>query len=273
VRITSTRNPLIRLARSLDRPTARREHGLYLVEGVRLTSEAVQTRQRARLSFYDPESLGRTAAGMRLLGCLSDWTDEAHEVSASALDAVAQTETPSGVVAILELPAPGPLASHSRDRLGLVLDRLGDPGNVGTILRTADALGLSYVVALDGSADLFAPKVVRAAMGAHFRLELYQHMLWKDVEAQLPGVSVVAAVPAGGDPLPDFVWPERALLVVGSEASGLSPEVESSVERRVRVPLRPGVESLNAAVAAAVTMYAALAQSPSPAQSVTDERV
>jgi TrmH family RNA methyltransferase len=178
--------------------------------------------------------------------------------------AAAQTEAPAGVIAALELPHPEALSTHSGDRLGLILDRVGDPGNLGTMLRTADALGVRYAATLPGTVDLFSPKVVRAGMGAHFRLDLYQHADWDEVRRQLENVCVLAAASKAGELLPDVEWPERIALVIGSEAHGLSKEIEATVNRRVRVPMRAGVESLNAAVAASIIMYAAIVTSRRP---------
>jgi TrmH family RNA methyltransferase len=271
VRITSTRNPAVLFARSLDRTSARREHGQYLIEGVRLTTEAIAAGRPATFAFYEPELLERTEAGSRLLAQLDGWADKSHEVAPHVLESIARTETPSGVVAVIRATDPPPLSDHAHDRLGLALDRIADPGNLGTILRTAAALGVRYVLTLPESADLFAPKVVRAAMGAHFGLDLYQHEPWNGARAQLGNVEVVAATTGAGDPLQGFSWPSAALLVVGSEAHGLSSDVESSVGRQVHIPMSPGVESLNAAVAAGIVMYAALT-APDRRRSVTDER-
>jgi TrmH family RNA methyltransferase len=233
----------------------------------------MSTGQVARLAFFSPDLLDRTPAGAQILDRLPSWAQESHEVTVQVLEAVAQTEAPSGVVAILEFPGPAPLSDHARDRLGLVLDGVGDPGNVGTMLRTADALGTSYVLTHGTSVDPYAPKVVRAAMGAHFRLDVYPNVCWQEALAQLPGVEVIAAVAAGGEPVMCFDWPDRGLLALGSEAHGLSAEVEESAATRVHIPMRRGVESLNAAVAASILMYSALADVRPWTQSVTDERI
>lgn len=257
MRISSAHNPAVRLVRSLDRVTARRETGLYIVEGVRLVSEAVTAGQSATLVLYDPDQLSGTASGSQLLERLPDWAVRSHEVTPSVMAAAAQTETPAGVIAALQLPRPEPLCSHAGDSIGLILDRVGDPGNLGTILRTADALGVGYVATLPGTADLFSPKVVRAGMGAHFHIDLYQHIGWDEVTRQLKNISVFAATAKAGSSLPDLQWPDRFALVIGSESHGLSEELETAVDGHVRIPMRPGIESLNAAIAASIIMYAA----------------
>jgi TrmH family RNA methyltransferase len=165
------------------------------------------------------------------------------------------------VIAVLRMPAVQSLGAHAGARFGLILDGLSDPGNVGTILRTADAFGAAYVVALQDCVDLFSPKVVRAGMGAHFRLPLYEDVRIEDVQATLPSTTLVASSVGDGEALPHFAWPVHTGLVIGSEAHGLSADVEELVEKRVHIPMRRGVESLNAAVAASIIMFAALGES------------
>ncbi|MBV9280125.1 MAG: RNA methyltransferase [Chloroflexi bacterium] len=221
-------------------------------------AEALNARQRATVALYDPALLSRTEAGAALAQRLSGWAERSYEVDGRILHAAAATETPAGVVAVLRYPDPPPLEAHGAGRFGLILDRLSDPGNAGTILRTADATGVGYVVALPGSVDLFAPKVVRAGMGAHFRLAVYRGISWSGLAAELPDVSWVGIDAAGERSLCGFSWPERSGLVVGGEAHGLSPEVRGGIHTCLRIPMRFGVESLNAAVAASLALYAAL---------------
>jgi TrmH family RNA methyltransferase len=144
----------------------------------------------------------------------------------------------------------------------VILDALSDPGNAGTIARTALAAGAGYVAATEGTVDLFAPKVVRAGMGAHFGLSLYTDLRWEEIRGALPSVTLVAARADGEDSMYDFVWPERSALVVGSEAHGLSEDAQRAIERTVRIPMKRGVESLNASVAASILMYDAVRPHP-----------
>jgi TrmH family RNA methyltransferase len=271
MRISSTRNQVVKDIRSLARNSVRRERGRYLAEGVRLVSEAVATKQTAVLVLFEPESLKRSAAGLALLSAIPGWAEMAHEVEPHVLAAAAQTETPSGVIAVLRAPRPEPLESHAADRFGLILDGLSDPGNAGTILRTADAFGVGYIITTPESVDLFSPKVVRAGMGAHFRLPLYEHRSWEDIEQALPGVALVVADASAGRPLQKVGWPERACIVIGREAAGPSQRALELSDLQVRIPLRPEVESLNAAVAAAILLYAGPGSALIGELSVTDD--
>jgi TrmH family RNA methyltransferase len=237
---------------------ARREHGVFLVEGVRLVNEAVAAGWPASLALYDPDRLSRTAAGATLLEAIPGWAQRAFEVGERVLDQAAQTETPSGIVAVLSLPRPQSLAAHREDTFGVILDGIAEPGNAGAILRTADAAGVRYVAAVSGTVDLFGPKVVRAGMGAHFHLEIVREATWRDIADALAGTSLVATDARGEESVFDFEWPDRAVLVVGGEAHGISDEARRVVRHRIRIPMRETVESLNAGIAASIAIYAAL---------------
>jgi TrmH family RNA methyltransferase len=256
--ISSAQNPVVKRLRSLERGRVRREQGLYVAEGVRLVGEALATQQKAGIVLVDPEALHRTEAGRALLAALPEWAESVYEAGPRVIEAAAQTETPAGVVAALRLPSPPPLASLAHSRLGLVLDRLADPGNAGTILRTAAAAGVGYVITTPETVDLFAPKVVRAGMGAHFRLPLYTSMSWDVLHRDLRGVALVAARSEDARSVFDFSWPARAALIVSSEAHGLSEDATRRADTFVSIPMQAGVESLNASVAASIILYQAL---------------
>jgi TrmH family RNA methyltransferase len=172
-----------------------------------------------------------------------------------AFNELADTETPSGVLAVVEWH-PRPLAELKLEPRAtlLVLDAVQDPGNVGGMIRTAYALGASATVALDGTADPGAHKVLRAAMGAAFRHPVVEAH-WADFAAfaQANGVHIWAAC-QGREP-PAEGRPDRLALVVGNEGAGLRPEVLAAAARQVSVPMQPGAESLNAATAAAILLY------------------
>ncbi len=260
-RISSPQNPVVKRLHSLERGRARREQGVYVAEGVRLIGEALATEQDAEVVLYDPDALSRSEAGRALMAALPGWVHSLYEADARVLAAAAQTDTPAGIVAALRYPTNAPLQSHRQDRLGIILDRLADPGNAGTILRTAAAAGAGYVVTTPDTVDLFAPKVVRAGMGAHFLLPLYQSISWDQIGEDLVGVTAIVAEIEGDTSVFDLDWPATAALIVGSEAHGLSEAAKSRAAEAVYVPMQPGVESLNASVVASIIMYLALGPS------------
>jgi TrmH family RNA methyltransferase len=247
------------LIRDLRLRRGRERRGLALAEGVRLVEEALAARIRFRGAAAAP-ALEGTARGRALKAALEDAGVQLVEVSDRELVDLADTEHPQGVIAVLEprrwswtdLPAtPGSVV--------LVLDAIQDPGNVGTILRTALGLGAAGVIALKGSADLHNPKVMRGSMGALFRLpafsassdELAQWMSDEKVELWVtePGGEPLRKVAARRSAAPPIA------LALGNEGAGLSPELAARAARRVGIPLTPGVESLNVAVAAGILLY------------------
>ncbi|MGH2442336.1 MAG: TrmH family RNA methyltransferase [Chloroflexota bacterium] len=254
--ISKVQNPTVRYVRSLSRSSVRYSERAYLIEGVRLVLEAMRTDQPVRLILYAPDVLSRSDTGSVLLPQLSSWSDRLYEVEEHVFRAAAQTQTPSGVLAVLALPQHPPLSSHAAARFGVLLDAVSDPGNAGTILRSALAFGADYAVACPDTADPFAPKVVRAGMGAHFCLPVYSRLSWDEIARSLEGVTLVAASPSGDQAVQTFAWPDRTVLVIGSEAAGLSESARSRVSATVRIPIAAGVESLNAAVAASILLFA-----------------
>ena len=178
-----------------------------------------------------------------------------ERASRRAFAELADTETPSGVLAVIEW-RPRPLAElrlEPRATL-VVLDAVQDPGNVGGMIRTAYALGAAATVALDGTADPGAHKVLRAAMGAAFRHPVVEAH-WADFAAFAAGNGVVLWAACQGGEAPVGPRPDRLALIVGNEGAGLRPEVLAAAARRVGVPMRPGAESLNAATAAGILLY------------------
>ncbi len=176
-------------------------------------------------------------------------------------DALADTETPSGVLAVVEW-APAPLAGVTLEAgpaVVLVLDAVQDPGNVGTMVRTAYALGARLTVALDGSADVRSPKVLRSAMGALFRHPVAQAHADECVTfLEAHGVALWAATMDGAPVVPGTQVPARLALAVGNEGGGIRPELLARAALRAAVAMRPGAESLNAAVAAGILLHQVL---------------
>jgi TrmH family RNA methyltransferase len=198
--------------------------------------------------------------GKALKATLIDRGIPLEEVSEADLDALADTEHPQGAVAVIE-------PKHwSLDDIGmnqgatvLVLDGVQDPGNVGTMLRSALGLGAAGMVALKGTADLTNSKVIRAAMGASFRLPAVtaapdEMVAW----ARLQRAQIWIADAAGDAAnlgIPRSAERPPIALVVGNEGSGVGPSIEAAADRRVAIPLARGVESLNVAVAAGILLY------------------
>ena len=247
-KITSAKNPRIQHLRELRSAKARRERGLFLVEGEVMIREALKCGLKLREVAAD-EGREAFAAELEAQGA------RVMLVNRSLLESICETQTPQGVCASFACPEPAALP----DLPGRIvaLDGVQDPGNVGTIWRTADAAGFEAVLLGAGSADPLSPKVQRAAMGSGFRLPYCPSAkLAEDLLAlRERGYRVFASDLSGADFYDRPDAGEKFVLVIGNEARGISGAVREAADCRVKLPMRGGAESLNAAVAAGIMMY------------------
>jgi TrmH family RNA methyltransferase len=253
--ITSLTNDKVKFVRALQtRRRTREKEGRFIIEGVRLAEEVIRAKAPAELVLYVDrlDARGRAALnGLRQLGAA------AEEVSGEVMAACTSTETPPGLLAVIRMPS---LSSHlppPTSGLALVIDRLADPGNLGAILRTAAAAGVEAVYLSPGTVDAYNPKVVRAAMGAHFHVPIHEAD-WPDIRAALGDRRVYLAAALGGQRFDQVDWTPPAALILGGEAEGASAEAEQAATGRVTIPMPGGSESLNAAVAAGILMFEAV---------------
>ncbi len=178
----------------------------------------------------------------------------AEEIDDATLAQLSDTVTSQGIIAAVEVAKPEPIPA---DGLVLILDAIADPGNAGTMIRTANAAGVVAIIAAASTTDLWAPKAVRAGMGAHFWMPVYVDIGWSEIPALLGHRPIVAAGSEGGLPYWQYDWRQPSALVIGSEAHGLTEEALASATERVTIPMAEEAESLNAAIAAAVLMFEA----------------
>lgn len=171
------------------------------------------------------------------------------------------TESPQGILAVLPLPTPVVPPTPQPGDLVLIADAIQDPGNLGTILRTAAGAAVRWVWTTPGTVDAYAPKVVRSAMGAHFRLSIMVEVTWPDLRAHLsPHLPIFGATSHAGQPYDAIDWRRGGAIVIGNEALGLAEAARLAVDTLITIPLAGGVESLNAATAAAVILFEAARQ-------------
>lgn len=246
---------LLTLVRDLHRRKARERRGLLIAEGARLALDALRSGVRVRGIVMSETAAAGLATSIASLAAAQDVAVE--RVAAAEFAEVADTDTPSGVLAIVEWE-PLTLAALPERGAGplLVIDAVQDPGNVGTMIRTAFALGAWAAVALDGTADVRGPKAVRGAMGAQFRFPVAAATFEEFAPwVARQGLTVLVAA-ADGTPLEPRGL-AGAALVVGSEAHGARADwvTLAPPPRRVAIPMREGAESLNAAVAAGILLY------------------
>ena len=247
---------LLTLARDLRRRRGRERRELFVAEGVRVVEELLRSDIPVRGALAGPR-MESTDRGRALLAALEAGGIEVARVSEAELLTACDTDTPQGILAIGEVPSrrldTAQLDDGSRV---LVLDAIQDPGNTGTILRTAAALGVAQVVALPGTVDLWNARVVRGAMGAHFHFPALS-ATWAELDAHFARYEVrLWAADAAGESVDAVTPPSRLALIIGNEGAGLSAETRNRVERTVGLPIAPDVESLNVAVATGILLYA-----------------
>lgn len=255
--ITSSQNPKLKLVRSLmGRAKDRREENAFVVEGVRLVEEAVKAGWNFRFALY---SDGLSERGSNLLGRLKENDIEVDEVAGDLLQKLSDTETPQGMLAALELSE---LSSPENTDFILIPDQVRDPGNLGTLLRSAAATGAGAVLLPPETTDAFAPKVLRAGMGAHFRLPI-QSLTWEEIKKQTEGMNIYIA-DMDGTACWETDLRKPLALVIGGEAEGASDEAQRLANGKISIPMSEGVESLNAGVAGSVLMFEVVRQRRKP---------
>lgn len=257
--ITSAQNPKIRLARGLlARRKEREEHRSFVVEGVRLSEEALASDWKPHFVLF---SRPLTRRGEDLVSAFIERDVEVEEITPALMNSLSETEAPQGILAALPLPAP-----HLPSRLDflLVIDALRDPGNLGTLLRSATAAGVQAALLTPGSTDPFAPKVVRAAMGAHFHLPVLT-LSWPEIGALAhekiqPALQLYLADVQGGQAGWQLDLRRPVGLVIGGEAGGASREAHCYVDGAITIPMPGRAESLNAAIAGSILLFEVVRQ-------------
>ena len=262
--IASRSNALVKKARSLRERRGRLDHGLFAIEGVRLVEDALDGGYQPALVLYDAPQLQTTERGARLLARLVALDAPGGAAAPEVLRDVCDTLHPAGVFAALPLPADRERPGLPPGRgLAVVLGEVQDPGNAGSIIRTAAAAGADGLIATTGTVDLYAPKVARAGMGSHLRLPLRVSQDWAALAPWLAARDqVVVADGRASRTLYQVDWRRDTALVLGNEARGHDEDALASAANtlRVTIPMPGGSESLNVAAAAAVLLYEAVRQ-------------
>ncbi len=250
--ISSLQNDRVKLAYGLQqRARTRRKERKIALEGTRLVRDALERGQKPHFALYQPENLDA-----ELLATLEAKNIHRLAVSDEVIQHISDTQTPQGIVAVFDLPTP-PLPR--RPARVLILDRVRDPGNAGTILRTAAAAGVSVVIFGPGSVDPYNPKCLRSGMGAHFRIPVAEAD-WERIGGYCEPLHVYVTAGDGESAYDAVDWTDGWAIVIGAEADGVGEEAESLATTRIRIPMAAATESLNAAVAAGVILFEAARQ-------------
>ena len=266
LKITSRDNQRLKFARKV---ADGRVKDAIFIEGARLAEEVI----RAEIEIFDvliAENFRETERGQKILRNLDDKTEHFAEISERIFNSVSDTKHSQGIIIIAAKPAAGKNIIEANLRkterplpLFILLHQINNPSNLGAILRTAEAAGVSGVITTENSADVFSPKALRGAMGAAFRLpvwtnaDFFEALSWSK-EKNL--ISVCADVNAEKSYL-DIDWKKPRLLIFGSEAHGLNSEERRQIDESLIIPMENNVESLNLAVSCGVILFEAKRQS------------
>lgn len=231
----------------------RRQEKCFIAEGFKLVEEAIfYKRVRKVYVSMEAEDEYFHRISHKISESYTEW------VSPSVFREISDTTTPQGVLALIEMPKYSREEIIKKEDASLIcLEDIRDPGNMGTIMRTAEGAGMSAVVMSAGCVDLFNPKVVRATMGAMFRMPFYitEEMTTEVEQLRREGFTLYAAQLDGTRDYTECGYEGKTGILIGNEADGIRPETSAAVDEKVKIPMEGGVESLNAAVSAAILMY------------------
>ncbi|MGD8188685.1 TrmH family RNA methyltransferase [Brevibacillus ginsengisoli] len=266
--ITSVQNPLIKRLHQLHSKKSRDEQGSYLVEGIHLVEEACKSSQKVETLLFDGEAgLDRQVTSLlEQYSALNGHEPRMIATSSAIIEKLSETKSPQGIVAELKKPSHDWNAWWSdvsrQEYLVVVLDEIQDPGNLGTILRTADAAGADGVILCGGNVDLYNGKVVRSTMGSLFRVPVFsveRSSLMEQVKRS-NGRLLVTSLGESSKAYDEPIYQGRTAIVIGNEGRGVSPEILRQATETVHIPLYGQAESLNAAVATGIMLYEARRQ-------------
>lgn len=250
--ITSVQNKRVKYIKSLQtKGRLRRSEKKLILEGDRLIKDALHSGGRPDLALYAPES-----ANYELIAILQNRNCELLPVNKDVLSHLSDTKRSPGILVLFQIPKP-PIPNPP-ERV-LILDAVREPGNMGTILRSAAAAGLDIAILAPDCADPYSAKILRAGMGVHFRLPVTEAK-WQEIRAYCAGLSVYSADADGEAIYTEVDWRQPWALVVGNEARGISSQARRISQSSVSIPMSHQAESLNVASAAAVILFEAKRQ-------------
>lgn len=262
--ISSNKNDRIRSVAALQKQKkSRTEQGLFVAEGLRITVDAVRSARELIDSVYMSETFFEARGWEEYPELAANGFPDAfcmYVVKDTVFNTMSETVTPQGILTVMKQPGYRYEDIVSPEENGLkllILEDVRDPGNLGTMVRTAEAAGMDGIIMSRGTADIFSPKVTRSTMGAIFRVPFMYTDSLTDTLDRLKGdgVTVYAAYLREGTPFNDIGYASRAAVMIGNEGDGLSDGAVAHASQNVFIPMAGEVESLNAAVAAALLMY------------------
>lgn len=259
--ITSTKNPLIKEIKSLHRKKGRMKNNAFIIEGVKIINEAMENDYPIENILYTDQLL-KNNEGEDFLKKLEGFYSPIY-VSENIFKEISDTENPQGILAVAQLRyrTTDEINSNAYPFL-LYLDEVQDPGNMGTIIRTADAFNIDGIIISEGCVDPYNPKVVRATMGSIFRTPLYytSNGLEELKALKDKGMKVYSTSLEGSIPIYQADYIGGQILVIGNESKGVKEDIQQMSDILIKIPMPGKAESLNAGVAASIIMYEVMKQ-------------
>lgn len=235
--ITSLENQLVKKITSLHKKKFRDEYKLFFIEGMKSIKEAINFNQEIEYVLYSPDMI------------YYDLDIEGIEVSKEILCKISDTVTPQGIVAVCKIKEEKIDVLKGKKKI-VYLDKVQDPGNVGTIIRTADAFGIDGVVLSKECADIYSPKVVRSTMGSIFHLPVIRDVNVEELKKL--NMKIYSSSLNGNE---EFKIEDNSILVIGNEGNGISDETKEITDEFIKIKMPGNAESLNASIAAGILMY------------------
>ncbi len=260
--ITSRDNALIKKIISLHRTAGRKKRGQYFIEGIRSVKQALDAGAPVAQIIYSAP-VYEQRGGQNLMQRIRQLGLRVMEISESLFKVVTDTKSPQYIMAVINMKVDSPeKVLEAREPLIVIADSIQDPGNLGTVIRTADAAGAEGVFLLRGSTDPYSPKVVRSTMGSVFNIPIIRENNESDLLSLLhrKGMRIITAEPGGDNRYWDADFKGKVGIVIGNEANGISPRAKKYSHESVALPMYGKAESLNAAVTCGVLLYKALEQ-------------
>lgn len=249
-KITSRDNPIIKSAARLKQKKYRSRENLFLLEGKKLVQEALNLLCEVNTLFIDMHRMGEYEDITNQGGCR-----DCYQVSSEVMAVLSDTETPQGIVAVLPVPDYDLQALSRKAGSMVYLDRLSDPGNLGTIIRTGWAFGAAAILLSPDCVDPYNPKVVRASMGGVLSIPILENITVQHLmDLKKRGFEVLCTTLQAAHSIYDKDLAGKKVFVIGNESQGVSQEVLETADISLKIPMRPGIDSLNAAVACGIIL-------------------
>ena len=245
----------LKIVKSLNKKKYRNQHSLFLVEGIRGCEELIKSDFHVDHIFYSAPGLSNTRI-KKILDIIASNNINSYEISPEEMDDIADAVTSQSIIAVAQLPSDLIDINLSKMSKVLCLESISDPGNLGTIVRTASWFGVDAIILSSGSVDIYNPKVVRSSSGGIFNVPILNNVALIDFirEAKIAGFEIIATVPQGGKSLHNALFAEKSLLIFGSEADGISAPIISAADTLLSIPSKGTSESLNLAISCGIIL-------------------